>query len=100
MPLRSRARPREPLGMPEPYILNGPGIDNWDISVSKRFVFSERRLLQFRTELFNVWNHTQFSGLYTAASFQPSGAQIEPYIGLPSSARPPRNIQLSLHLTF
>ena len=45
-------------------VLNGPGIDNWDISVSKRFAFSERRLLQFRTELFNVWNHTQFSGLY------------------------------------
>ena len=29
-----------------------------------------------------------------------SGAQIDSNIGLPSSARPPRNIQLSLRLTF
>jgi hypothetical protein len=95
------ARPaRGTFGNAGTNILTGPGINNWDISVGKRFIFSEQKLLQFRTELFNAWNRTQFSGLYTSASFQPSGAQIDPNIGLPSSARPPRNIQLSLRLTF
>jgi len=35
---------------------------NWDMAASKRFpLFSESRWIQFRAELFNAWNHTQFA---------------------------------------
>jgi hypothetical protein len=81
-------------------VLYGPGINNWDLSLTKRVRFSESRALSVRGEAFNIWNHTQYSGLYTTAQFQPSGAQIDPNFGLPSAARAPRNVQLSARFTF
>lgn len=82
-------------------ILQGPGINNWDIAVGKRVpLFSEERFIQFRTEMFNAWNHTQFSGLYTGARFDATGKQTDPNFGAYSSARQPRVIQLSLKVIF
>jgi len=82
-------------------ILYGPGVNNWDIAISKRIPLrGEERFLQFRTELFNAWNHTQFSGLYTTARFDASGNQVDPNFGAYSSARTPRIIQFSLRLAF
>ena len=82
-------------------ILRGPGINNWDISISKRVpLYSEARYVQFRTELFNAWNHTQFSGLYTTARFDTAGNQTDPNFGAYSAARTPRIIQLSLKVIF
>jgi hypothetical protein len=43
-------------------VLRGPGINNWDISVMKNFVFTESKSLQFQTNFFNAFNHTQFFG--------------------------------------
>ncbi len=44
--------------------LRGPGRDNWNLALFKRFVISESRgsEFQFRAESFNTWNHTQFGG--------------------------------------
>ena len=82
-------------------ILRGPGINNWDMAASKRFtLFSESRWIQFRAELFNAWNHTQFAGLFTNAQFNPAGQQIDPNFGAFSSSRPPRVIQFSLKAVF
>lgn len=82
-------------------ILRGPGINNWDMAASKRFLlFSESRWIQFRGELFNAWNHTQFSGLFTTAQFNPAGSQVDPNFGAFSTARTPRVIQLSLKVIF
>jgi outer membrane receptor protein involved in Fe transport len=82
-------------------ILRGPGINNWDFNVSKRVpLFSEARYVQFRTELFNAWNHTQFSGLYTTARFDAAGKQVDSNFGAFSAARTARVIQLSLRVVF
>jgi hypothetical protein len=82
-------------------LLRGPGINNWDVSITKRMpLFSESRYVQFRTEMFNAWNHTQFSGYYTGARFDASGRQTDPNFGAYSSAHPPRTIQLSLRVIF
>ena len=43
--------------------LTGPGINNWDLSLQKEFAIKERLHFQFRCDAFNVWNHTQFSGI-------------------------------------
>ena len=51
----------------------GPGLVNFDASLSKDFIlFSDRFKLQFRADLFNVFNHTNFSnpsGSYSSSSF-------------------------------
>jgi hypothetical protein len=42
--------------------LRGPGRDNWNLSLFKRFNLWESRgsYLELRLETFNTWNHTQF----------------------------------------
>ncbi len=78
-------------------ILRGPGINNWDLAVYRRFpVGNERRYLQFRAEMYNSANHTQFSSLDTSARFDTAGAQINPLFLTPTGARPARRIQFAL----
>lgn len=70
----------------------GPGINNWDVSFSKRTDLWENVNLQFRAEFFNLFNHAQWSGVGTtvgAATF-----------GQVTSARDPRIGQLGLRLLF
>ena len=51
----------------------GPGLVNFDLSTSKSFIlFSERYKLQFRADLFNLFNHTNFANpvaSFTSSSF-------------------------------
>jgi hypothetical protein len=39
----------------------GPGLIDWDFSVHKKIALSETRYFQFRAEIFNVFNHTNYS---------------------------------------
>jgi hypothetical protein len=41
----------------------GPGENNWDLAFHKNFKISERLTAQFRLELFNAFNKTQFEGV-------------------------------------
>jgi hypothetical protein len=82
-------------------LLRGPGINNWDIAVSKRVpVAGEQRYFQFRAEFYNAWNHTQFSSIDSGARFNPQGQQINANFGAYNGARDPRRIQLSLRFMF
>jgi hypothetical protein len=51
----------------------GPGLVNFDLTASKDFpVYRDRVKLQFRADLFNLFNHTNFAnptGTYTSSSF-------------------------------
>ena len=42
-------------------IVSGPGLGTWDFSVLKNFAIHERVHLQFRTEIFNLLNRTNFN---------------------------------------
>ena len=42
-----------------------PGRWNLNFSLGKNFAFSERVRLQFRGDMFNLFNHTNFSGVTT-----------------------------------
>ncbi len=72
--------------------LNIPWRTNFDMSMYKAFKPSEKSDLQFRLEGFNVFNHTQWSG-------------VNEYIGSdyflrPSGAHTSRVVQLGLKLIF
>jgi hypothetical protein len=73
--------------------IDGPGINNWDLGLEKTFSIREQTRLEFRGELFNAFNHAQFTMLTTDTG---SGANF----GRISSARAPRLIQLGLKLLF
>jgi len=38
----------------------GPGIIDWDFSLTKTFRVTERQGIEFRTEFFNIPNHPMF----------------------------------------
>jgi hypothetical protein len=83
-------------------VCRNPGTNNWDLSISKRFpLMSEGRYIQFRTEMFNAWNHTQYSSVDTGTSFNPTtGAQTNPTYGQINNTRSGRIIELSLRVVF
>ena len=41
-------------------IMRGPGFANFDFSAAKKFSIDESRYLQFRAEVFNAFNHSNF----------------------------------------
>ena len=96
-----RRTPLRDLGFSGQDYLYGPGVNNWDFYISKRVPLgAEQRFIQFRAELFNAWNHTQFSGLDSGLRFDPQGVNQNPNVGAYTSARDPRIIQLSLKVFF
>jgi len=70
---------------------HGPGVNNWNFAILKNTQLNERFTLQFRGELFNIFNHAQF--------LSPSGVMSSSF-GSVSAAAPPRIVQLSLKLNF
>jgi len=83
------------------YPLRGPGINNWDLAIFKNFpIIRERARVQFRWELYNAFNHTQFAAFNTSAIFTPSGQQVSPTLGQYTSTRAPRVMQLALRVSF
>jgi hypothetical protein len=73
-------------------VVVGPGINNWDLALSKNFRLWEDGRLQFRTEWFNAFNHSQFTGLST--SFGTGN------FGYVTGAASPRMIQFGLRMEF
>ena len=81
--------------------IRGPGIGDWDVTVFRNFYLrSEQRILTFRWETYNVFNHAQFSGVNAAALFSPAGVQENTSFGQANATRPPRVMQLSLRFRF
>jgi len=80
---------------------HGPGINNWNMAIKKITPIRESVSLEFRAELFNVFNHAQFinpSGLVPG----PLGTSLAPLtnFGQVTQARDPRLAQLGLKLNF
>ncbi len=80
---------------------HGPGVNNWDFALLKSTQLSERFNLQFRAELFNIFNHAQFATPSGITSFNiQTGVASSSSFGQVSAAAPPRIGQLSLKLSF
>jgi hypothetical protein len=69
-----------------------PGFAQWDLGVDKTFRITEAIHLQFRSEFFNVLNHTNFG---PPTNITTSGA-----FGTITNTLPARQIQFALKLLF
>jgi len=72
----------------------GPGINNWDMSFSKQTRFGERWQMEFRADVFNVWNHAQF---YTVDG---NISNLGGTFGQVLHVRDPRLLQFALKFRF
>jgi hypothetical protein len=54
------------FGNAAPGSITGPGVIDFDMALYKDFHVTERDTLEFRAEAFNIFNHTNFSGVQTA----------------------------------
>jgi len=81
--------------------VQGPGYQIWDFSLFKTFPIQERAKIEFRAELFNVFNHPNLQ-------FAKSGPQNSintttwgtPEFGFLTAARDPRQVQFALKVSF
>jgi hypothetical protein len=70
----------------------GPGENEWDMTVSKRITLSETKYFQFRADVFNLFNKTQF--------VNPDGNFSNSTFGQVLQARDPRLVQFALKFYF
>ena len=88
------------LGTPTKFLVRGPGPHNFDISVVRIFPIREKLRLEFRAEMYNALNHTQFSALNQTAQFSAAGVQTNAQFGQFTAARNPRIMQWAMRLRF
>jgi hypothetical protein len=94
------AWPADPAGLvPKPFgnagrnLFSGPGFMNWDFSLFKRFKLRERQTLEFRYEMFNMFNHPNFSN-------PASDISAPSTFGQSFAAYPARQMQFALKYVF
>ena len=72
----------------------GPGLEEWDLSVHKKIGLSESKYFEFRGEIFDVFNHTNFSNPDGHFSDGPT------LFGKVTQAADPRLVQFALKFFF
>jgi len=73
-------------------MLYSPGYVDTDLSVSETFAIDRMAALQFRGEIFNIFNNVNMSA--------PNSNMSSPAFGTIPAAGAPRIVQLALRLTF
>jgi len=73
-------------------LVRGPGVFNIDLSLSKKFAFTEGVSLQLRADAFNFLNHVNLTSL--------NGNVENSDFGTLDSARDMRNMQVGARITF
>jgi Carboxypeptidase regulatory-like domain/TonB dependent receptor-like, beta-barrel len=74
-------------------ILIGPGINNFDLEVVKDTHITETQRMQFSWEMFNAWNHPQFTNPST-------NLESPSTFGVISGTQAPRIMQFALQYIF
>jgi hypothetical protein len=72
----------------------GPGLQDWDFAVHKKIPISESKYFQFRAEMFNIFNHTNF--------YNPDGhfSDGPTEFGRITEAQDPRLVQFALKFYY
>lgn len=74
-------------------LIRGPGLIDFDTALYKDFKIKERHTFEFRAELFNTFNHTNFSGVGTTFGATSTFGHI-------TSAAPGRVAEFALRYQF
>jgi hypothetical protein len=96
------------------FFVRNPPINNLDLSLSKIFAVVRTVKFEFRADMFNALNHTQFTGVNNTANFasltdrtitnlpfDSSGKLVQPNgFGTINGVAPPRTLQLVTRVTF
>lgn len=87
-----------------------PGLKNVDFSIAKNWKFKEKYGLQFRAEMFNLFNTTNFNGFDPGLGLSPNRDSTGKFLGTftatngnfghLNSDRGPRNIQFGIKFNF
>lgn len=88
----------QPIGTPgnsQRRFFYGPGSENFDMAISKKFTLTESMGVLFRVEAFNVFNHAQFFGPLSV-----NGTLGSSSFGNVVSASAPRILQAAVKFTF
>jgi hypothetical protein len=91
------------LGTSNRRFFHGPGLNNWDLGISKDVRLTESKRLEIRAEFYNVFNHAQFGnpdGDYNNCSPDPTTGQCTGTFGLVTGARDPRIGQVAMKFFF
>lgn len=73
-------------------VIEGPHFQQWDVSLRKRFRFTRSKVLEFRGEVFNVFNRVNFNN--------PNVNSTSSGYGQITSAKIPRQSQFTLRFEF
>ncbi|MBO0857961.1 MAG: hypothetical protein J2P21_05800, partial [Chloracidobacterium sp.] len=73
-------------------VVLGPGYGRWDLTLARNIKLHEDTKLQFRAEMYNIFNHTNPLSVNTSLT--------STLFGQVTSTRDPRLIQLGLKLYF
>ncbi len=84
--------PQFGLGTSPRFPLHNPGINNTDLSIMRNFPFREHYNIQFIGQLFNAWNHPQYSAV--------SGALNAKNFGAVTGAQSSRVTEFALRIFF
>ncbi len=87
-----KAAPVDRLGNTGFGIVEGPGLQSYNLALAKNFRFYEKYALKFQTDFFNAFNVANFTGLDTSVT--------NAAFGTLSSAYPSRQVQMQMRLTF
>ena len=74
---------------------HGPGAVNFDLALHRSFKFADTRVMEFRLETFNTFNHTQFFGPVAV-----NGDIDSSLFGQAVRTASPRLVQAALKFTF
>jgi hypothetical protein len=96
------------------FFVRAPPLNNLDMSIAKNFKLSRGLKAEFRVDMFNALNHTQFTGVNATANFasltdktitnlpyDAAGKLVSPNgFGTINGVAPPRTLQLMTRITF
>jgi len=73
-------------------VFHGPGVVNFDVTMIKRTKIGENKIIEFRSEFFNIFNHANFSN--------PNGSIGSTNFGRITATADPRLVQFGLKFSF
>ncbi len=73
-------------------VVRGPGLNNWDLALSKNIHLKESKVVSLRFQGFNFFNHAQFNGIDTGLG--------DATFGHVTSAAEPRIVQFGVAVSF